>query len=122
MAVKRSPVPLIFCAAAVVVMLLALVISMVMAGSIQPVGKSSQELLRVAQQLDSVASIRDILFTYSHQYGVTEASLQRALNAALGFLTLGAALVAGLAAALMAQVRRVEKLERQLADLQHRRR
>ncbi|WP_210396815.1 hypothetical protein [Motiliproteus sediminis] len=122
MAVKKSSAPLILCAAAVVVMLIALVTSMVMAASIQPVGKSSAELQRVAEQLDSVASIRTILFSYAHQYGVTEANLQRALNAALGFLTLGAGLVAALSAALLAQIRRVEQLKRELQQLHEQRR
>jgi len=111
---RKDSTALLLCGTAVLLMLAALLTTSFMASSIEPVGKSARELLRVADQLDSVASIRTILFSYSQQFSVAEASLNRALSTALGFLTLGSLLVVALVVALMSQIRRVRRLQEQL--------
>ena len=112
---KKDITALLLCCTAVVIMLAALLTTSFMASSIEPVGKSASELLRVADQLDSVTSIRTILFSYSQQFSVAEEHLNRALSTALGFLTLASMLVVALVVALMGQVRRVRQLKEQLA-------
>lgn len=114
---QKNSTAMLLCVAAVLVMLGALFTTSFMASSIEPVGKSSAELLRVAEHLDSVSSIRTILFSYSQQFNVAEANLNRALNTALGFLTLASLLVVTLVVVVMTLVRRVEKLREQMAKL-----
>lgn len=104
----------VLCGLAVFIMVGGLILCAYMTSSIQPLSDSASEVVRVSAELESVSSLRSLLFSFTEQYRVTEAAFDRALGLALTFLTLGTLVVAVLSLIILSQIRRARRLARAL--------
>ncbi len=98
------------------VILVVLIISTLMRGAVVVIGDKSEQVTRTVQHLDSVDSLRMIIYTLSREFQVSEGSLHSALDTIYGFLVLVCCLVLLLLVMVVVQARRLAIAETRLSS------